>query len=569
MQLRKPDLLITVALVFSAILAIYLACAAPSVMYGDSAELQAVALDGGVGHPTGYPTFIIFGRMFGSILGGDQAHRITVMSAIFGAASVCAFIVVLFKFGLPLWVATAGALIYGLSFTFFWSSIRTEVYTVAIFIFLFSLWLTLHTLERPDSARAAAAGLCLGLVLTGHLTFAPAVIVMLLVLSLARPAGGGSRVKYIAAIAAAFIVGLLPYLYLFWADQAAYPMNYLDYTIEPAGNQYGLTARTFDDPWERVPWLILGHESQPTVFLVHLRPMLLQMLRVLSMEFIYHFGPVAVPFFVMGIYQALRKLRRRVSLLFGIIIASVIFGAGFGPGRMLQIFIIPSTIGVAVIVSFGVWFLLERLGAVDHDSHPVAGAGAGGWPKQWKVYALLVLIVFSMVAVPHAMRVRLQDSRTFPHALKMQVEGEPEIKTFIPRLSDFWEPRQYGERVLDILPENSFVVGKWKEIMVLYYLHYIEGARLDITLEPYNAAHYIRLNRWQEQYDLSTHPIVFLLHPSKLLYPSKLTLNISGVDTLVVSGGQNIYILSAPFEPLRPVLSINSNQAEPDAPLSH
>lgn len=523
MQARKSKLLVTLAIVFASTLTIYLSCAAPSVMYGDSAELQAVALEGGVAHPTGYPTFILLGRLFGSVLGGDEAHRITVMSAIFGAAAVCAFIVVLLKFALPLWAATAGAVIYALSFTFFWSAIRTEVYTVAIFIFFISLWLTLHALERPNPSRAAVAGLFLGLVLTGHLTFVPPVLVMLLALFLARLADTTSRPKYIAALAVAFIAGLLPYLYLVWADRAGYAMNYLDFKIESAGGQYGLTPETFNDPWERIPWLILGHESQPIVFLVHLRPMIWQIQRVLSIEFIYHFGPVALPLLIYGIYEMIRRLRRKVVFLFGIIAASSLFGAGFGVGRMLQIFLIPSTIGIAVTISFGIRYLFERI---------TRDAGR----MHWIWYAVLVVLVCSIVLTPHALRVRLQDSPSFPDDMKMHVEGEPDIKSFIPTLHDFWEPRLYGERVLDLVPENAFVLGKWKEITVLYYLHYVEGARPDIALDEYVPAHYIRLNRWQERHDLSTHPIVFLRHPSELKAA------ITDVDTVRMNEEQYIYI---------------------------
>jgi hypothetical protein len=532
-QTLKSKLPVTLAIVFTVTLAIYLSCAAPSVMYGDSAELQAVALEGGVTHPTGYPTFILLGQLFGRVLAGDEAHRITVMSAIFGAAAVCAFIVVLLKLALPLWAATAGAVIYALSFTFFWSAIRTEVYTIAIFVFFIGLWLTLHALEKPIPSRAAAAGLFLGLVLTGHLTFVPPVIVMLLALFAVRPVETASRPKYIAALAAALIIGLLPYLYLVWADRAGYPMNYLDLKIEPAGGQYGLTPETFDDPWERIPWLIHGRESQPVVFLVHLRPMIRQIQRVLSIEFIYHFGPVALPLFVLGMYEMIRRLRRKAALLLGIIAASSLFGAGFGIGRMLQIFLIPSTIGIAVTVSFGIRHLIERI--------------AWGAGRMHRIrYAVLVALVVVIVLTPHALRVRLQDSPSFPHDMKMHVEGEPDIRTFIPTLHDFWEPRLYGERVLELVPENAFVLGKWKEIMVLYYLRCVEGARQDIALDEYVPAHYIRLNRWQERHDLSMHPIVFLRHPSELAAA------IADVETLRVNNEPFMFIRREPFEPLLP-----------------
>lgn len=42
----------------------YLHGANPTVLYGDSAEIQAVANLGGVAHPSGYPTYILLGQLF-------------------------------------------------------------------------------------------------------------------------------------------------------------------------------------------------------------------------------------------------------------------------------------------------------------------------------------------------------------------------------------------------------------------------------------------------------------------------------------------------------------------------
>ena len=247
-QLRNPILLLPV--IFLVFLLIFLWGAAPTVFFGDSGELQTVALSGGVAHPSGYPIFIMLGQLFGRVLGGDPAHRITVMSSFFGAVALCALFLVLRKFGLSIGIALAGSVIYGLSFVFWWSAIRAEVYTLSIFIFLVSLWLVLHTFEKPTLLRAAAAALGLGLTMSGHLSFAPAVLVLGLMIIFLKPFRSNWYFNW-PVIAVAFIAGFTPYLYLVWADSAGLPINYLDYTIELGSKQYGLTEDTFSNPFRR------------------------------------------------------------------------------------------------------------------------------------------------------------------------------------------------------------------------------------------------------------------------------------------------------------------------------
>ncbi|MCK4237111.1 MAG: DUF2723 domain-containing protein [Candidatus Krumholzibacteria bacterium] len=523
---RNPFLILPI--IFLVTLAVYILCGAPTIMYGDSAELQAVALKGGVAHPSGYPTFVMLGQFFGRVLQGDPARRITIMSSIFGAAAVCAFFLVLLKFGVPVDPAFFGSIIYGAGFTFWWSATRTEVYTLAIFIFLIGLWLTLHALEKPTLARTGLAGAAMGLTLTGHLSFAPVILVIFVFLFLRSPPEGVSPPRYWSVLLLSFLAGLTPYLYLVWADHGGFPMNYLNYTIELGSGQFGLTEQTFNDPWERIPWLIFGKESRPLVFLFHLRPMLWQLLRVLAIEFLYHSGPIGLPLFIMGSYHLLKKSGKKAFVLFAIIAASALFGAGFGPGRMLQIFLLPATIGIAVAISFGIWFLIENF------------LGRKSRFRFAKSVMILVLICVTIVA-PHLIRVRLDRSYSFPQSLKMQVEGEPKIESAVPALRDFWEPRTYGERVLDLLPENSFVTGKWKEIMVLYYLHYVEGKRPDIKLDPYYREHFIRFEQWQETHDITTHPFVFL---SRL---PGLTDELSGLDSLSVDDDRSLYICRRPL----------------------
>src|ERR1700690_1641731 len=83
-------------LAFLALAALYIATLMPSVAGGDSGELTAAALTGGVPHPSGYPLFAILARLFAALpLGHSPAWRVNLLSAISMAAAgglVCAVV---------------------------------------------------------------------------------------------------------------------------------------------------------------------------------------------------------------------------------------------------------------------------------------------------------------------------------------------------------------------------------------------------------------------------------------------------------------------------------------------
>src|SRR5690349_11953418 len=55
---------------------------APSVMPGDYAEFQMSAAILGIPHPTGYPLYILLGKLFTMLPFGDVAYRVNLSSAV-------------------------------------------------------------------------------------------------------------------------------------------------------------------------------------------------------------------------------------------------------------------------------------------------------------------------------------------------------------------------------------------------------------------------------------------------------------------------------------------------------
>ncbi|MDQ3856168.1 MAG: DUF2723 domain-containing protein, partial [Chloroflexota bacterium] len=66
---------------------LYLSTLAPTVLDRDPGRFQARAYVLGIGHPTGYPTYIMLGKLFTYLPVGDVAFRVNLSSAVYGAAA--------------------------------------------------------------------------------------------------------------------------------------------------------------------------------------------------------------------------------------------------------------------------------------------------------------------------------------------------------------------------------------------------------------------------------------------------------------------------------------------------
>lgn len=101
--------------------ALYIRTVAPSVMPGDYAEFQLSAAILGVPHPTGYPLYVLLGKLFTFLPFGDIAYRVNLSSAVYmaGATGLLYAIAVrlLRLMGLPgtWWAALVGAGLFAVS----------------------------------------------------------------------------------------------------------------------------------------------------------------------------------------------------------------------------------------------------------------------------------------------------------------------------------------------------------------------------------------------------------------------------------------------------------------------
>ncbi|MBC7242155.1 MAG: DUF2723 domain-containing protein, partial [Anaerolineae bacterium] len=171
-------------LVLALALALYLVTAAPTVLWGDDAELQrrAVLLQWDAG-PRDHPLYILWAHIFTYLPCGDPAFRVNLCSAVSGALGAALAYAILRRLGAGALAAGLGAGALAVSHAYWMHSVRAEVYTTFLVLFAGFLLAGLRWLERSRPTALALAAFLLGLSLAVHpvaLTALPAVALLLL-----------------------------------------------------------------------------------------------------------------------------------------------------------------------------------------------------------------------------------------------------------------------------------------------------------------------------------------------------------------------------------------------------
>jgi len=152
------------ALVFLAILGLYLLTIAPTTQFWDTSEYIAAAKVLGIPHPPGNPLFVLIAHVWGMIpLVGHYALRINLLAAVTSAMASGFLFLVAERFlreiiPTPRWAriasAAAGILVGATAFTVWNQSVVNEkVYTLSLFSIALVLWLVVHWGDEPPGER--------------------------------------------------------------------------------------------------------------------------------------------------------------------------------------------------------------------------------------------------------------------------------------------------------------------------------------------------------------------------------------------------------------------------------
>ena len=239
------------------ILLIYGRTLYPGVAGGDSGELIITAYGLGVAHPPGYPLYTLLGHVLTWLPIGSIASRVNLLSAILDAIAAGLLFRLTWRMSKDVWAAALACGLYAFS-PLIWSyAVTAEVFPLNNFFI--AVLLNITWTFSSDGRRWPTAVLAFfvsGLALTNHHTFffvaTPILGWMLWCLR-----NENKFFKKLITLIFSASLGLLPYLYLFWAGSQELPISWGD-----TGNWDGFLTHILRQEYGTFRLAISNQESQ-------------------------------------------------------------------------------------------------------------------------------------------------------------------------------------------------------------------------------------------------------------------------------------------------------------------
>ena len=437
------------ALLWLALLPVYLMTMSRTVGRADTFEFQVVAPQLGIAHPTGYPLYLLLGKLWTVLIPmGSVAWRLNLGTTVYGllaASCLYLFAVRLVRDSLS---ALLGAVALGLTYTFWSQAIEAEVYTLHALCICAALWLMCEIVnEQPRAADAGPAvgnwklpllAFVIGLGLTNHLTTMILLLPLLFLLPLIYVRNRGAPAAILRSLPLAAVAFLLPlalyaYLPIRWAAVNGEAMG-LDRFVD------WVVAGRFQGAWQWRAWL-----DDPTRY------------AIVARLFVRDWGLLNLA--VAGIGLVCLALRQwRVALLLGVTWLGFVFYALNYYVPDLAVFLLGAQIVVAV------WWIAGAAALAELVSRLTGRPG-------------LRLAVCGLLFIP----VLLLAVQTWLQVDRAQDDGL----------------LQWGKAVLrQPMAANAAILADSEKIAPLYYLQQIEGMRpdLEIIVLPDEAAYRAELS---------------------------------------------------------------------------
>ncbi len=343
---------------------LYLGTLAPTVLYYDYPELfdpamlQAEASVLGIGHPSGYPTYMMLTHLFTYLPFGDGAYGVNLASAVYGTLAIVAIYGVALRLSGYAVAAAVGALALGVSPLFWSQAVIAEVYTLnALFIAVVVSVLLLWRDRRNDRYLLLAAFL-MGLSLTHHLTsglLIPAGLAFVFAVDRKKLRRPGLLLKGLGL----FLVGLLPYLYLPIRAAMEAPLNEADpsspgrFLLLVTGGSY-LLKLLADLETGAAP----GSDEVPS----RSQPILQDVADRLTIHGEYLYAQFPLLLMLAGLLGALHLVRkdRAAALLLGITFLGWLVHALTYGVEDYYVFLLPAYVILSLFVTVGVGVVLRK-----------------------------------------------------------------------------------------------------------------------------------------------------------------------------------------------------------------
>lgn len=414
---------------------IYVLTLAPTVYNLDSAEFTTAVATNGIVRATGYPLYLILGKIWTWLPAGDVGFRMNLFSAFCGAVTIFLLDRILRRLSVGPW-ARLGALGLLATAPYFWAlSLIAEVYTLHTALMAATILLLMRWADAPSPGRLALPILLMALSMGNH---AATILLVpgLVLFAVTRHPGELLKPRVWLAGSAAIALGASIFLILPLRYAASPAFNYAG-LFDATGTFVPVDLRTFGG----FLWLVTGKSFAGQMFGYRLQELL--------PEVGNYIVQLWVAFFVVGVGPGLlgmavltRRDRRFGGALLFIFLANAAFFVSYRVVDKATMFL-PTFLIWAIWLGVGYQTLLQ-------------------WLRQATSRPNLVRLAYGLLIGSVLLALLWNWSRV--------------------DLSDDWSTRQQSETILKQVKPNALVFGWWETAPGLQYLQLVEGQRPDVTV---------------------------------------------------------------------------------------
>lgn len=422
-------------IVFFVVFFVYVFTMAPSIYWGDSPELIAVAYTLGIAHPSGYPLYTLLGKLFTFIPIGTIAYRLNIMSAFFASLAVMLLYFVAFKITKSRLAALLSSLTLGFSYTFWTQATIAEVYTLNAFFIIALILIIMKWTETMQLCYLYLFSFVFGLGLTNHLTLIltfPAFILFFFLhikkLNVKNKSVINKRI--ILLMLTFFVIGLSLYIYL--------PLRAAQDPLINWGNP--VSFKLFI---EHVSGAGYQHYFRPEHALLNLAKAFVYLL----MQF-----PLTLIFALLGIIVMWIRSKEIVVLTSLIAVFAIAYNIMYTIEDII-VYYIPIYIVFSIFIGIGLWYFLSFIKANFYAF------------RQYAYYALFAAAILLIISNPFLL-LYIYNGEVF----------------FIDR-SKFYAADNYADFMLAYAKPGSIITGDSDNVFFpLIYYQAVEGKRSDLIV---------------------------------------------------------------------------------------
>jgi Protein O-mannosyl-transferase TMEM260-like len=437
---RRPDFSIEIAFLVAA-LALYLRTMPPTVLDGDSGEFQYMAYILGVAHSSGYPLYLLLGKLFTFLPVNDVAFRVNLLSVVCTALAVPLVYAVAIRVIRARVPAVLTALILAVTPSIWGGALETKPYALHLLLGVLALLFALRWHQDGNRRDFYALALVFGLGLANHHVIAFTAPAFALVVWFNR-----ARLNRGIFVRGA-LLGLVPLLlYAYIPIRANYfisqqePANWQLYQREDAILKGTVTAYYINTPRGFFN-LVTGLDNSYKLGFTSSSEQTSRIDSAVSL-LLQQFNLVGIALALIGAVESFRRDRKlfMILLLYG---GGVGFIAVYLRAMISTVYYFSLTYFIlAIWIGFGI-ALLMRQGARVHRAAPA-------------------VIVIALLALP----------------ISALVTNFPALDE-----SQNYAARDYAQAVLhDHLAPNAVVLAPWEVSQPMRYFQFVENERPDLLI---------------------------------------------------------------------------------------